>query len=136
MAKVDFGSGRDEQECLESIRHDESESTKVTMYPPAPVHTLTMEEFAGRLPAAFAYLSKRSFTNDEMNTLLAWMEEDQADGDAAMERFLKNYEVRWTPGLDADTAAKVEDAPAKLETGAGSTERNALLPPEPARPWV
>lgn len=114
MVMVDFGSGVDEEHYVDCISKEECENPKVTMYPPSPVHTVTTEAFAARAPEAYEYLGKRSFGNDEMNALLAWMEDNQADGDIAMEHFLKNFESRWTPWLDDDVAAKVKAALAKL----------------------
>jgi len=114
MVKVDFGSGIDAEHYKACIGQADCENPKPTMYPPSPVKTVTTEEFASREPAAFAYLAKRSFKNAQMNGLLAWMEENQADGDVAMEYFLKNNEATWTPWVPSDVAAKVKAALAKL----------------------
>ena len=80
------------------------------MYPPSPVLTVTTESFAGEAPEAYKYLTKRAFTNAEMNKLLVWIEENQADGETVAIYFLKNHEGRWTPWLMADVAAKVKKA--------------------------
>jgi glycine betaine/proline transport system substrate-binding protein len=114
MVKVDFGSGTDAEHYKSCISQADCTDPKPTMYPPSPVETVTTEKFAAGEPAAFAYLSKRSFKNDQMNTLLAWMEDNQADGDVAMEYFLKNNEATWTPWVPADVAAKIKAALAKL----------------------
>ncbi|MCK5445705.1 MAG: hypothetical protein KAI73_08780, partial [Rhodospirillaceae bacterium] len=90
------------------------ENPKVTMYPPSLVETVTTEGFANRSPEAFAYLAKRGFKNAQMNDLLAWMEDNQADGNIVMEHFLKNYESTWTPWVSSDTAAKVKKALASM----------------------
>ncbi|OUR83934.1 ABC transporter substrate-binding protein, partial [Marinomonas sp. 42_23_T18] len=79
-----------------------------SMWPPAPVQTMTTEEFAAREPGAYDYFSKRSFTNNKMNVLLAWMEYNQADGEIAAEYFLKNNEEMWSAWVSADVAAKVK----------------------------
>ncbi len=110
MVKVDFGSGIDEKHYRDCISQADCQDPKVTMYPPSPVHTVTTEGFAGKAPEAFAYLGRRSFTNAQMNRLLAWMEENQADGDIAMEHFLKNYESTWTPWVSKEVAARVKQA--------------------------
>ncbi|GGO88462.1 ABC transporter substrate-binding protein [Marinobacterium nitratireducens] len=114
MVKVDFGSGVDEEHYVNCISAADCLEPHVTMYPPAPVHTVTTEGFAERAPGAFEYLSKRSFTNARMNEILAWMEDNQADGDFAMEYFLKNYEDTWTAWVPDDVAGKVKDALANL----------------------
>lgn len=114
MVKVDFGSGTNKNEYMTCTSKAECENPKVTMYPPSLVETVTTEKFAARAPSAFAYVSKRSFKNAQMNILLAWMEENQADGNIAMEHFLKNYESTWASWVSADTAAKIKKALASL----------------------
>ena len=80
------------------------------MYPPSAVESVVTEEFAKRSPEVMAYLSKRSFKNAQMNVLLAWMEDEQADGEFAVEHFLTDYESTWTKWVDAPTAAKIKKA--------------------------
>ncbi|WP_095211428.1 ABC transporter substrate-binding protein [Endozoicomonas ascidiicola] len=115
MVKVDFGSGIDEEEFVNCITKEDCESPKVTMYPPSPVNTITTESFAAKAPAAFDYLATRSFTNQQMNEILAWMEDNQADGDVAMEYFFANYEDTWTQWMSAETAETVKTKLAALE---------------------
>ncbi|MCG8429147.1 MAG: ABC transporter substrate-binding protein [Chromatiales bacterium] len=114
MVKVDFGSGTDPEHHISCITQVECENPKVTMYPPSPVHTITTIEFADRAPEAFNYLSKRAFKNDQMNILLAWMEENQADGEIAMEHFLKNYPDDWAAWVSSDVAEKIKSALKRL----------------------
>lgn len=114
MVKVDFGSGIDFDHFTNCTTQEECEVPKATMYPPAPVHTITTNAFASKLPAVFEYLTKRSFTNAQMNTLLAWMEDNQAEGDVVMEEFLKNYESTWTLWVSPEVATKVKRALADL----------------------
>ena len=114
MVKVDFGSGVKLDHWTTCITQNECADPQVSMYPPSPVHTVTTEAFAGKAPQAYEYLTKRSFKNAQMNKLLAWMEDNQADGDVAMEYFLKNHESTWTPWVSDDVAAKVKQALAAL----------------------
>lgn len=114
MVKVDFGSGIDDAHWIACISQADCENPRVSMYPPSPVHTVTTETFAARAPEAYAYLGRRAFSNDQMNVLLAWMEENQADGDVAMEHFLRNHESSWTPWVSGEVAAKVRSALANL----------------------
>lgn len=80
------------------------------MYPESPVYTYTTAEFSNRAPAAAEYLANRSFTNPQLNSLLAWMDENQADGEYAAEYFLTEHADIWKTWLTADQAAKVEGA--------------------------
>ncbi|WP_136679290.1 ABC transporter substrate-binding protein [Neptunomonas sp. XY-337] len=110
MVKVDFGSGIDEEEYVNCTTQETCQNPKTTMYPPSVVQTVVTETFAAKSPAAYSYLAKRAFTNEQMNTLLAWMEENQADGDIAMEHFLTNYRDTWEKWVSQDVANKVNSA--------------------------
>ncbi|MEZ9266405.1 ABC transporter substrate-binding protein [Vibrio splendidus] len=108
MVKVDFGSGVNEQEFLTCTTKEDCDSPKATMYPPSPVHTITTESFASRAPEAYDYFTKRGFTNDKMNSLLAWMEDNQADGEEASLHFLSEFPEVWHPWVSQEVAKKVE----------------------------
>ncbi|MEZ9229571.1 ABC transporter substrate-binding protein [Vibrio amylolyticus] len=110
MVKVDFGSGVDLEEFVGCTTQEECDAPKPTMYPPSPVHTVTTEDFASRAPQAYAYLGSRGFTNESMNQLLAWMEDNQADGEEAMYHFLSEYPEVWHPWVSEEIAKKVEQA--------------------------
>ncbi len=110
MVKVDFGAPLDEAHWSACITKADCLNPKVAAYPSSPVLTVTTESFAGRAPEAYAYLSKRAFKNAQMNDILAWMEEGQADGGVGAEYFLKNYESTWTKWVSASVAAKVKKA--------------------------
>lgn len=114
MVKVDFESGVNEDHFQKCITQAECADPKPTMYPPSPVHTVTAARFAERAPEAFDYLSKRAFTNSDMNKQLVWIEDNQADGETAATHFLKNFEATWSRWLSADVAAKVKKAVAGL----------------------
>lgn len=114
MVKVDFGSGVDKEEFINCTTQEDCISPKVTMYPPSLVHTISTEAFATRVPSAYEYLQKRSFTNASMNQLLAWMEDNQADGEIAMEYYLKNNREHWQSWLSKEVADKVNKALAEL----------------------
>ncbi|WP_027856270.1 ABC transporter substrate-binding protein [Marinobacterium jannaschii] len=114
MVKVDFGTGVDEEHFTSCITDPDCDNPKTTMWPPSPVHTVITEEFASRAPEAAAYLSKRAFSNSEMNALLAWMEENQADGDIAMENFMTRFKNTWTPWVTAEASKKIEKALSEL----------------------
>lgn len=110
MVKVDFGSGVDSKEFISCTTQTDCVNPKPTMYPPSPVTTLTTESFAQREPALIEYFAKRGFTNKDMNKLLAWMEENQADGEETMYHFLEDYPEMWHNWVPADVAKKVDQA--------------------------
>ncbi|WP_372600274.1 glycine betaine ABC transporter substrate-binding protein, partial [Amphritea sp.] len=106
----DFGSGVDKQQFIDCISANECIDPKPTMYPPSLVQTVTTESFAAKSPAAYSYVANRSLTNDQLNNLLAWMEDNQADGEVAAEYFLLEHEDLWSPWVSAAVAAKVKQA--------------------------
>lgn len=114
MVKVDFGSGTDPKHFKECITQETCLEPKATMYPPSAVESVVTEKFAKRAPAVMDYLAARSFKNAQMNELLAWMEEQQADGEFAAEHFLMSYESTWSKWVDQKTAEKIKKALAAL----------------------
>ncbi|MEL0630276.1 ABC transporter substrate-binding protein [Psychromonas aquatilis] len=114
MVKVDFGSGIDKEEFETCTTQIDCLEPKVTMYPPSAVESVVTAEFAERAPEVIEYLNARSFTNDQMNGLLAWMEDEQADGEYAVEHFLSDYESTWSAWVDTATADKIKKALAEL----------------------
>lgn len=108
MVKVDFGTGVDEEEFLNCTTASDCLDPEVTMYPPSIVHTITTADFASEAPEAYDYLTRRSFSNNMMNGLLAWVEENQADGEFAAYHFLTEYEDVWTEWVSDDVAAKIK----------------------------
>ncbi|MGO3345084.1 MAG: ABC transporter substrate-binding protein [Marinomonas sp.] len=114
MVKVDFGSGVDKEEYFGCTSKESCLEPKVTMYPTSPVHSVTTSEFAKNNPTVLAYIVKRSYTNDQMNQLLAWMEDNQADGEYAAENFMLNHEDIWSKWVSNDVKVKLEKALDKL----------------------
>ncbi|MEL0636797.1 ABC transporter substrate-binding protein [Marinomonas sp. TI.3.20] len=110
MVKVDFGSGVDEKEYRNCTTQPDCLTPKVTMYPAAPVYTVTTESFAKKEPLAYQYFQHRGFTNHDMSKILAWMEENQADEETAMYYFLNTYPEIWQKWISKDAASKVEKA--------------------------
>ncbi|SFO81915.1 ABC transporter substrate-binding protein [Enterovibrio norvegicus] len=110
MVKVDFGSGIDEEHFKTCTTDAECLDPKPTMYPPSAVDTVITESFAKRAPEAVSYLANRSFTTADLNSLLAWMEENQADGEIAGEYFLNNHADIWSQWVSPEVAKKVKSA--------------------------
>ncbi len=114
MVKVDFGSGVDAKYFKECLTKPECVDPKASMYPPSEVDTVITTSFAKRAPEAVKYLGQRSFTNAQMNSLLAWMEDNQADGETVMEEILTNHEDIWVKWVSPEVADKVRGALADL----------------------
>lgn len=114
MAKVDFGSGVDADHYKNCTSKEDCADPKPTMYPPSAVQTVTTESFAAASPEAYDYFTKRAYRNTQMNELLAWMEDNQADGKTGAENFLKTGRDVWSQWVPADVAAKIDSAIASL----------------------
>lgn len=110
MVKVDFGAEEDPDYFRECIAVADCQDPKPVTWPSSPVYTVTTEAFASKAPAAYDYISTRSVTNNLMNELLAWMEDNQADGEFGAYHFLENYESVWSAWVSDDVADKIKSA--------------------------
>ncbi len=113
MVKVDFGSGTDVEHYKQCITQKDCADPKPTMFPAAPIYTVTTEEFATRAPSAYAYLANRGLSNSATNLLLAWKDENQADGETVALEFLNNSADIWSKWVSKDAANKIKAALAK-----------------------
>ncbi|WP_414479158.1 ABC transporter substrate-binding protein [Reinekea sp.] len=107
MSKVDFGTGVDEDHWAKCIGNKDCLDPQVTMFPPSDVWTVVGETFAANGGPVMDYLGKRSVTNALTNELLAWMEDNQADGEFGAMYFLENYPTVWQAWVSDDVAKKV-----------------------------
>ena len=114
MTKVDFGSGVDLEHFTSCISIEDCAEPQVTMWPPSVVQSVTTESFATNSPEAFNYISNRAFKNAQMNELLAWMEDNQADGTIAAEYFMKNNRDTWNQWVAPEVAQKIDSALSSL----------------------
>ncbi|PKF49836.1 ABC transporter substrate-binding protein [Enterovibrio nigricans] len=110
MVKVDFGVAPDPAHYEQCITQANCSNPKVTAYPPSAVNTITTETFAQQSPNAYAFISNRSYSNADMSAMMAWMEENQADGEIAAFEFLESYPHVWTRWVPAQVAEKIKDA--------------------------
>ncbi|MHA2940205.1 ABC transporter substrate-binding protein [Vibrio sp. RC27] len=107
LVNVDFGHGVDEDAYLNCMTKEDCTELTPTMYPPSPAYAITTDTFAKENPAITEYLSKRGFRNEALNELLAWMEDEQANGEDTMYYFLQNYPQTWKQWVPKDVAEKV-----------------------------
>ncbi|WP_438466886.1 ABC transporter substrate-binding protein [Marinomonas sp. PE14-40] len=110
MVKVDFGTGTDVEGYQTCITQPGCLEPKATMYPPSPVYSITTESFAINSPAAYQYVSQRSFNNRQMSKMLAWMEDNQADSEEAMYYFFETYPDVWQAWLPESISQKINNA--------------------------
>lgn len=110
MVKVTVTDTPDFDHFVKCTTQENCENPKPNMYPPSPVHTVTTEAFAAKAPEAYEYLTKRAWQNAQMNKILAWMADNQADGEIAAEWYMKKNMNQWSKWVSADAAAKIKAA--------------------------
>jgi len=94
-------------QCLTSAR---CKNPKPSAYPENPVFVGVNTEFSRQAPKLIAFMEKMSMPLNEMNAVLAHMEESGDDsGDVAL-WFLKNKPDLWTQWVPVDVAERVKAA--------------------------
>jgi glycine betaine/proline transport system substrate-binding protein len=78
-----------------------------TGWPKALVFTTMAKPFHDKNPELVTLMSKVSFTNETMNALLAWQEENKATADETAVHFLTTYKDVWPNWLSEDAKTKV-----------------------------
>lgn len=108
MVKLDAGVPHDKEawetcnskaDCDKPIKSD---------WARAEVFTVITDRFQQAGGPAVEYLNKRSWGNDTVNGLLAWMSENQATGADGAAHFLKTQPDVWTSWVSADAAQKIQ----------------------------
>ena len=74
----------------------------------AVVFTVVTDRFKTAGGPAYDYLAQRSWGNDTVNQLLAWMSDNQATGEDGAKHFLKTQPDLWTTWVSPETAEKVK----------------------------
>ncbi len=110
MVLVDLEAEVDNDHFTNCLSKPDCENPRVSPWPVANVQTVTTETFATQSPVAHTYFNNRHFTSPMLSELLAWKEENQADGETGAEHFFMEYEPVWTKWVSADVAAKVKKA--------------------------
>ena len=108
MVKVDLESGIDQEHFTSCLTQEICEDPKPSMYPPSPVKTIVVESFVQRVSEEAAYLTKWGYPNGLINELLAWVEDNQAEGESAAVHFLTTQESLRTQWVMADAAKKLK----------------------------
>ena len=113
--------GRFEMVRLQAGEHDKQhwdsctvvvdcENPVTNAWPPSRVFTVFTNGFVQRAEVAVDYVSTRQWSNMTLNSLLAWMDDNQATGNEAALYFLENYEDIWASWVPADVRSRVKAA--------------------------
>nr|WP_308469313.1 ABC transporter substrate-binding protein [Gemmobacter megaterium] len=110
MVKLPFGTELDMEEFNRCTAVPDCEDPKLTEYPVAEVFTVVTKNVAENNAIVMGYLGKRSWSNDTVNAILAWMDENQGTNEDAAWHFFETYPEIWQAWLDEATAEKVKGA--------------------------
>ncbi|MDX0373552.1 ABC transporter substrate-binding protein [Sinorhizobium meliloti] len=110
MVKLDFDAPHNAAEWKRCNTVVDCEDPKVNDWPTDKVETLVTREFKERAGAAMDYLKTRRWDNATLNSLLAWMTDNQATGEDAARYFLEKNPEIWTKWLSPEIAEKVRSS--------------------------
>jgi glycine betaine/proline transport system substrate-binding protein len=109
MVRLDEGVPVDAAEWARCISVADCPDPKPSGWPVDRIFTLVAKPFSERVsPEIMAYLNNRSWSNDTVNTLMAWMTDNQATGEEAAQHFLEENPDIWTPWVSPEAAEKIK----------------------------
>lgn len=111
MYKLDWGVPHDQESWDNCIAKDpECTTSKKNGWTISKVHTAVTAKFKKANPVLMEYLNKRTYGMETVGGVLAYMTDNQANGEDAAFYFLKNYEKVWSQWLSADQVKQVKKA--------------------------
>lgn len=111
MVKLEAGVPNDAAEWKRCNTVADCADPKPNAWPVDNVVTLAAKSFADKAgPDVMEYLKKRSWSNDTVNQLMAWMTDNQATGEDGAKHFLKENKDIWTKWVSPEAAKKIEAA--------------------------
>ena len=110
MVKLEYGVPYDEAEWKRCNTVADCPDPKPNEWPKDSVETLVTTGFAERAGPIMDYLKARSWSNDTVNKLLAWMTDNQATGEDGAKYFLENNEDIWTKWVSPEVAEKIKSS--------------------------
>jgi glycine betaine/proline transport system substrate-binding protein len=110
MVKLDHGVPHDKSAWDKCTSIPDCKDPKPNAWAKSEVYTVVTKRFKEAGGPAYEYLAKRNWDNTTVNTLLAWMADNQATGEAGAKYFLKNNEAVWSKWVSPEAAAKIKSA--------------------------
>lgn len=111
MYKLDWGVPHDRENwdnCISS--NPDCSSAKKNGWTESSVYTAVTADFKKRNPAVMEYLDRRSYSMQTVGGVLAYMSDNQANGEDAAFFFLQNYPQVWSQWLRADQVRRIKNA--------------------------
>ena len=109
MVPLAGGMPHDAAEWKRCITVAECPDPKPNAWPVDTIVTLVAKPFSEKAgPEVMDYLNKRSWSNDTINKLMAWMTDNQASGEEGAKHFLEENAELWKKWVSAEAAEKIE----------------------------
>lgn len=96
MVQVDMGDASVDIHNCDSDPDCPTRGTERSAYPASPVKTVVTTTFAEENPEITDLMRNLAFTNQQMNEILAWREDNQASSEEAAVHFLSNSTEVWS----------------------------------------
>jgi len=106
---IPFAGSENWDGCIAKAEQDCADP-KPSAWTNSEVHTVITDEFKKNGGVAVDYFNGRVFPGSVMNSMLVYMQDEQASGEDAAIEFLIRHEDLWTTWVSADVAAKVKAA--------------------------
>ena len=110
MVKLDAGVAHDAKSWIRCNTSADCANPPKNDWAKADVMTVVTDRFKKAGGDAYNYLNTRNWGNDTVNELLAWMQENQANGEDGAHHFLKNYPQIWSEWVTPEVAERVKAA--------------------------
>lgn len=109
MVKLDMGP-HDKEHWTSCTAVLDCESPQINGWAKSEVFSVVTDDFVMKAGVAMDYISIRTWKNEVVNKLLAWMADNQATGEEGAAHFLENYENVWSDWVSPEAMANVKAA--------------------------
>ncbi|WP_343315771.1 ABC transporter substrate-binding protein [Brucella sp. BE17] len=111
MVRLDPGVEHDEAEWKRCNTIADCPDPKPNAFPVDRIVSLVAKSSVDKLgPDAMSYLEKRSWSNETVSKLMAWMTDNQASGEEGAKHFLKENQDLWTEWVSPEAAEKIKSS--------------------------
>ncbi|MBC8128811.1 MAG: ABC transporter substrate-binding protein [Rhizobiaceae bacterium] len=108
MKQLEFNTSYDDAEWKRCTSVADCPDPKINAWTKSEVYTMITPNVAKQSAGAAEYLKTRAWGNDTVNKLLAWKEENQANGEDTALHFLETQPEIWTQWVSPEIAEKIK----------------------------
>jgi len=108
MTRLPYGVEHDAAEWARCTSIADCTDPKINAYPSPDVFTTVTTKFAEANPVAMEYFKVRSWGNDTVNKILAWMSDNQGTNADGAKYFLEEFPDVWTQWVSPEAAEKIK----------------------------